>query len=253
MVEVAKNWSAKLYPDLEQAGGLPDALQAMLTKLPGELKVEGLGAAGLVYASVRRESRSSQVMIAASHRAFHADFWDRGVQYGSGWAKSLEDVAVAIHAFVVMRVDADTLKGTYRWVNVSEHALLHERGPEAFVERAWQDHLAWLSREPPKSREGALLPLVAACMSRPRLRRLMPYTSMDRLCFSRTTGYPYTCECPRAFPLGDGRFAMSTSDTGLPPIEGDAEAIAARLEAELAPDCPAAIHGTADDERYRAT
>ena len=253
MVEVAKNWSAKLYPDLEQAGGLPDAIQAMLTKLPGELKVEGLGAAGLVYASVRHEARSSQVMIAASHRAFHADFWDRGVQYGNGWAKSLEDVAVAIHAFVVMRVDADTLKGTYRWVNVSEHALLHERGPEAFVERAWQDHLAWLESEPPTSAEGELLPLVRACMKRPRLRRLMPFTSLDRLCFSRTTGYPFTSECPPAFPLGGGRFGVAMSDAGLPRFEGDAEAIAARLEAELAPDCPAAIHGTADDEGYRAT
>jgi hypothetical protein len=247
MAEVAKKWSKDLYPDLEKAGGLPQALQPLLARFPGDLKVEGLDEPFLVYASVKSGSRSSQVMIAAEHRAFNADFWAQGVQYGSGWAKSLDDVADAIHAFQGDGLGAAALRAGYPWVRVYDQAFIHERGAAAFVEDAWQRIVDWLAKEPPESHQGRLLPLLRACMERPRLRRLLPFTSHDRLCFSRTTGYPYTTECPPAFPLGDGLFRMDKASVEGPPVDGDAESIARALDGVLAPNCPAAAHGTADD------
>jgi hypothetical protein len=77
----------------------------------------------------------------------------------------------------------------------------------------------------------------------------MPFTSLDRLCFSRTTGFPFTSECPPAFPLGHDRFRLEEAHAGASPLDGDAACIAQALEASLAPDCPAAVHGTADDLR----
>lgn len=245
MPEVAKKWSQKLYPDLEKFGGLPQALQPLLAKLHGELMAEGLDKPFIVYASVRRESRSSQVMIARNHRAFSTDFWDQGVQYGSGWAKSLEDVAAAIHGFLVHRLDAAALKASHSWVGVLEQAFVHECGATAFVEHAWQGYVTWLAKEPPQSAEHKLLPLIRACMTRKRLRLLMPFTSHNHLCFSRTTGFPYTDECPPAFPVGDG-FRMHRVDACTGPVDGDAETIARALEDSLSPSCPPAYHGTAE-------
>lgn len=238
--------SRKLYPDLEKAGGLPQVLQPILERLGGGLLVSELEEPFVVYASVTRADRHSQVMIAAEHRAFSVDFWCHGVQYGHGWAGSPEDVAIAIHAFQVDRLNATTLESRFGWVRVYELAFVHESGPAAFVEDAWRKYVESLGKEHPGSSCASLLPLIRACMERPRLYRLLPFTSMNRLCFSRTTGYPYTSECPPAVPVRDGWFAFQQGGTGAR-TEGDASSIALALEAALAPDCPAAVHGTAKD------
>lgn len=247
MPEVAKQWSKELYPELETAGGLAQALQPFLARFPGDLKVEAPDESFIVYASVRSGSRSSQVMIAAEHRAFSVDFWAQGVQYGSGWATSLDDVGQAIYAFQGTRLGAAALQADYPWVRVYDQAFIHECEPAAFVEDAWQSNLDWLANEPPESHQGRLLPLLRACGQRPRLRSLLPFASHDRLCFSRTTGYPYTTECPPAFPLGDGRYRIEKASAEDAPVDGDAEFIALVLEGALAPECPGAVHGTAND------
>lgn len=244
---LAKKWSEKLYPELEQAGGLRQALQPLLSKLSGELVVKGLPEPFSVHASLTRGARSSSVAIAVEHRAFHAGFWTQGVQYGSGWATSLEDVAAAIHGFLLEQLDPAGLMSHHPWVRVPQQAFAHEQGPTPFVEDAWQSHLDWFAKEPPESELGRLLPLLRACRSRPRLRRLLPCTSHERLGFSRTTGYPYTNECPAVFPLGDGRFRMDGAAAGVSPVDGDAASIAEALDAALPADCPAAVHGTANE------
>jgi hypothetical protein len=42
----------------------------------------------------------------------------------------------------------------------------------------------------------SLQPVVAAAAADPDLRRLFPFTSMNRLCFSRSSRYPWTFDCP---------------------------------------------------------
>lgn len=41
-----------------------------------------------------------------------------------------------------------------------------------------------------------LRPVLAAACEDPELRRLFPFQSMNRLCFSRCSEYPYTLDCP---------------------------------------------------------
>jgi hypothetical protein len=117
----------------------------------------------------------------------------------------------AVRAFLVERVDAAGLCARAPWVELCDHASAHEQGAAAFVEQAWQRTLAKLGEEPPDSVMGRLLPLVRACAGRPRLRALMPYTSLDRLCLSRTTGYPYASACPPVSPTGANRFRIHAS------------------------------------------
>lgn len=41
-----------------------------------------------------------------------------------------------------------------------------------------------------------LLPLMQAAAQYPELRQLMPFTSLNNLCFSRYTDYPFGCDLP---------------------------------------------------------
>jgi hypothetical protein len=107
------------------------------------------------------------------------------------------------------------------------------------------------------------LPLIEAAKKRPELRQLFPFTSLYSICFSRTTGYPFTADCPHATPIGDGRFrAYSTkykivnrSNEGFNYKEavdevigeGSAEEVIEMLVANLPPDCGPAVSGTAED------
>jgi hypothetical protein len=42
----------------------------------------------------------------------------------------------------------------------------------------------------------ALRPVIAAASAVPQLQALFPFTSVNRLCFSRCSDYPYTVDCP---------------------------------------------------------
>jgi hypothetical protein len=245
MPDVAKHWNAALYPEIEAAGGLPQALQPFLSALPSGLLATGFDPPSRSYATVNRKPRSCQLLIAATHRAFSVDFWHQGVALGHGSVSSLAEAARAIHAFLAELASAQTLRSSFPWVDIRPAAAVHEKGPRAFVEHAWQENVRWLEREPASSCMSRLLPLVRACMLRPRLRRLMPFTSHDRLCFSRTTGYPFTLECPPAFPMGQGTFRIEREGGGS--FDGNAAEVAAALEECLADDCGAAAHGTAEN------
>jgi len=249
MAEIAKATQADLYPDVVAAGGLPQALRVMLDRLPGGLTVAGLEKPFILYAQVKRGLRSSQVMVAANHRAFSCDFWHQGVQYGHGWAGSLDKVALAIHAFQVEGRSAGDLRASFSWITVLDEAFLHEGGAAKVVEAAWQSIVQWLKKEPAESPMRRLLPLLLACMDRPRLRGLLPFTSHDHLCFSRTTGSPYTADCPSAvWSEPDRAFRMQApASVGVQPFIGDAAAVAERIESNLPAGCGPAVHGTAND------
>jgi hypothetical protein len=45
----------------------------------------------------------------------------------------------------------------------------------------------------------ALRPVVESAFAAPELRALFPFISMNRLCFSRCTQFPFTDDCPLTF------------------------------------------------------
>jgi hypothetical protein len=108
---------------------------------------------------------------------------------------------------------------------------------------SWQDLERWLVLDKPAHLNG-LLPLVLEGAKRLQLRRLLPFTSMNRLCFSRTTGYPYSYDCPLAWPVEGGLFRVVSADEQTVLGEGDAARAADILAASLPQDCGPAIHGT---------
>ena len=88
--------------------------------------------------------------------------------------------------------------------------------------------------------------IVLEAANRPELRRLYPFTSVETLHFSRTTGFPFTRDCPFAVPIEGGRFRVMAADRKLVLGEGDAVQAADMLVANLPRNCGPAIHGTAE-------
>jgi hypothetical protein len=130
-------------------------------------------------------------------------------------------------------------------VQPSQNAASHQRGAEIFVIKRWEDLERGLaSGKFPYL--NTLLPLVVEAAKRPELRRLLPFTSLTNLCFSRTTGYPYTRDCPCMAVLDSGLFRVIASDRKTILGEGNAVRAADLLVANLPQNCGAAIHGTAE-------
>jgi len=233
-----------LCPELRQGGSLAAAVQAALEVILSTLPVHD--PLGHGYARVEDNHRHCQVMVALEHRQFSVEFWDRGVVYGHLWCADLATVARAIQAFVERRCTSEDLARFWPESTIEAQARAHELGE--LVDYAWTEYLR---RDVDSTTPEHLRELFMAAATRPRLRRLMPFLSMGRLCFSSRTGWPYTSECPMIRVLASGECQVFPSWLGeqrVPIFSGSvAEAVAAAEDA-LPPSVTGARDGTAEND-----
>src|SRR4026209_2520813 len=105
-MELAKGINVDLYPDVATAGDLPNALNNALAELSSPLRAQAAGIINFIpYARTEGGSRSCQLYIASHERLFIFDFWTKGVMYGKGASRSLNDVAQAMHFWIVEEPD----------------------------------------------------------------------------------------------------------------------------------------------------
>lgn len=242
-----------LYPELQH-----EAYHALVRRLivdAGYVLEEGDG--------FRAGDRFAQVSHAALERLFMFDLWCKGVCYGQGQTEDPRAMADAIGAFVVGGASVEEMHRRFPWVRFGEVARAHEAG--RLVDETWRWRLE-------RSDElGQLLrPLIEACARRSRLRALLPFTSLNTLLFSRTTGYPYdsmvACARPVHDPMRTGRYVEQfvpgtyevfvrsrepTAPADRAPQSfgtGDADWAAAALERQVPPSWGPAVDGTKEDE-----
>lgn len=243
-IENSKSSNPPQFSDLARVRGLSAALQRVFDELSADLRpsqVESVPGC----ASIRKGSRHSHVTT-LSERNFHIDLWCQGVQYGSGWTSDLREVARTAVAFHLETAAINDIAARFEWLNPNEQAASHEQGAEFFVTKKWQDLQRWVASDQ-RSHLYGLVSLVLEAAKRPELRRLLPFTSLALLCFSRTTGYPYSHDCPIAWAVMGGLFRVAATDQQTILGEGDAARAADLLVANLPQNCGPAIHGTAED------
>jgi hypothetical protein len=242
--DVNKVLDPALYPDLLEAGGLSPALQHVLPLSAG-LCVTKADVTSPGWASASKGSRCSQVCVALHQRLFNVAFWNQGVPYGNGWTGDLTEVARAIEAFQVHEASTTSMTSAFSWF-VSEQGILHERGADAYVAERWrrmEEGFTSGARQTPTRKR--LAAIVSEAAKRAELRQLYPFTSMDTLHFSRTTGFPFTRDCPFALPTEEGGYRVMSADGKLVLGEGGAIQAVNWLVANLPRDCGPAVHGTA--------
>jgi hypothetical protein len=253
--EVGDSGRSRFYSDITQAGGLGRAVQAQLMAIGSPLRVKKAepGFTGLLpfdWEVVEQKRRFSQIRMAKHQRLFLLDFWDHGVCLAHGSTPSLSTVAEVIHYWLAEAVSTGELRSQFPFVVVKYAAESHEEGADAEVERQWQ---AVYDRVKSVAFMAALAPLVEKAMGVPVLRQLFPFTSLNRLCFSRCTGYPYSGDCPSVWPTrwreppGPPESYTVGDPKGNVLGQGDASEAVELIVRHLPPNCGPAIQGTADD------
>lgn len=189
-----------LYPDIYVGGSLAGVLQAALTA--GGSALTAQQPLGRFSAAVDHWDRRSHISIAAEKRLFLVKFGHRGVEYGHMSDGDLGVVATAIARFLEQRATIYEMVAGFSAFATSDEGRAHEAG--RLVEFTWEHLLANSSEYLP----AALVSLIGLAATVPMLRQLMPFTSHDYLCFSTTTGFPYSSNCPRVAPWRAGQFRV---------------------------------------------
>ncbi|HKE55328.1 MAG TPA: DUF6193 family natural product biosynthesis protein [Pyrinomonadaceae bacterium] len=238
-MEIAKD-IPELYPDLIEQGSLANALQAALRKIGSSLSISDLqkSVSFIVYARVESGHRFSQIYLGAKTRMFSCDFWNRGVSLAHGATPEIMELARAIDKWIAFGWSTGELASAFHFVQVKPTAATYERGEE--VEMRWRQYLASVGERFPE-----LTAFVSAAAAEPKLRQLFPFTSLNRFCFSRCTGYPFTHDTPEVVPLGSDEYEVISS-SGESLGRSNAAGAVALAVAALPPDCGPAVPGTAD-------
>jgi hypothetical protein len=238
-MEVAKN-IPEFYPDLIEQGGLANALQVALHEIGSQLSVSKLDKPlPLAFAHVASGHRFSQIYIGATTRMFSFDFWNRGVCLADGATPEILETVRSIDKWISTGCSTDELESAFRFIQVEPIAAVYERGEE--VEMRWREYLSSLGKRFPE-----LTAFVATAAAEPQLRQLFPFTSLNRFCFSRCTGYPFTRDTPCVVPLDRNEYEVM-SCTGVSLGRGNAADAVALVIAALPPNCGPAVPGTAEE------
>lgn len=246
--EVLKEIDATVYPDIAKAGSLHVAISKSLSDVGSDLIADGTKVNDFMpYARVEVGSRFSQIHIAGGQRLFLFDFWSEGVMFGNASCENILDVARSIHAWIVDNASIEKMSSLFSFFSPTESGKAYEAG--IYVEHQWQSLLlGWRKQEKSFGAPGRTPTLlIEAAMKRSELRQLYPFTSLISLCFSRTTGYPFTKDCPRIEPQGGGIYWVYAPDSFEILGKGTVEEVLDIVVKQLPPNYGPAVSGTADD------
>jgi hypothetical protein len=190
------------------------------------------------------------IFIGSESRWFHINGKRQGVQLLSGSTPDLGELARAAAGW---RAGAGLreIQKDAPFIEVSELAEAHERGPAEAVTVQWRlllDTLRQKAQRDDLARR--TLALAEAASAEPKLRQLYPFTSHWSLHFTTCTGFPYSWDVPFVDPLPTGRYRVGGPSRGTVIGETDtAEQAIALVAAGLPADCGPAVTGTANDLR----
>jgi hypothetical protein len=221
-------------------GGLKNALNFEFHKINSPLTVlddEALSKLPVTYARVEKEKKFSQIYLAADEKLYLPDFWRDGVCLAHGQADNLTELAKALDFWLCEDVTTKKLSEVFRFILPNDKAMAFDEGRE--IEYAWEAiHM--------DSSRIDLQAFVTLAIKDEILNKLFPFTSLNRLCFSRCTGYPYTSDTPIVIPVGDQKYEVRAPDNY---SLGSGTAVEAlRIIREQLPlNIKPAIKGTAED------
>lgn len=193
----SKTTILKMYPELENVGGLGNAIENELKKLNSALRVSKNNELDIIpftYARIENGQKFSQVYIGAEEKIYLPDFWKEGVCLANGHTKDISELSKAIEFWLCNDISTKELSEKFSFVKPNEKAFAFDNNKE--VEYAW--NLILKDQSKPRAELNAFLKLA---INDDILNKLFPFTSLYTLCFSRCTGYPYdTIDLPNVTP-----------------------------------------------------
>lgn len=234
-----------MYPELDAAGGLGNALNAEFIRLDSCLKIlsnSSLDKMPFPHSIVEKGKKFSQIYLAANEKLYLPDFWKEGVCLAHGATDNLVDLAKCLDFWLCKDVTTEKLSVTFSFINPSDKAVAFDENRE--IDFTWRLIQTDDSRADLKA-------FVDLAINDVILSRLFPFTSLYTLCFSRCTGYPYTYDTPTVTPIGRSVVGRDQYEVKLPGNKiagrGSAAEVLAIVKANLPPGIQPAVKGTAEN------
>lgn len=108
-----------MYPEIEKAGGLTNALNLEFAKINSLLKVStngDLDKLPFTYARVENGGKFSQIYIAAEEKLYLPDFWRDGVCLAHAQTSNILDVVQAVDFWLNHDVSTQVLAERFNFV-----------------------------------------------------------------------------------------------------------------------------------------
>lgn len=193
-----------MYPELENAGGLSNAINLELTKINSFLRVtieEKHIKIPVIYARVENGKKFSQICIASEETLYLSDFWRDGVCLAHASTNSISELVKAVDYWLTQNVSTYELAKQFNFVKPGDKAEIFDANKE--VEFTWNFLVA-------EDDSLGLKEFVKLASNNEILNKLFPFTSLYTLCFSRCTGFPFdTKDLPSVTPVEFAHFVMS--------------------------------------------
>ncbi|MBF4518890.1 hypothetical protein IRZ71_21245 [Flavobacterium sp. ANB] len=171
--------------EIKETGGISVALNREFARINSSLKVLGSENGehiNLTSAIVENENKFSQIGI-TDKKDYGLDFWRDGVYLAVGRAKDIQELAKVLDFWLCQDVTTKSLCENFTFVRSEEGAAEFDEGRE--IEYIWT---CFLEKDDNYS---GLSEFIILAAKDPILSNLFPFTSMDTLCFSKCTGYPF--------------------------------------------------------------
>jgi len=228
-----------MYPEIEKAGSLGNALDIEFTQIKSFLRVDrnyGTDKAPLTYAVVLNNDKFSEVYTAVNEKLYVPDFWRDGVCLANGSTSDIAQLIKSIDFWLRNDVTTEELTDKYSFIKPTAKSSAFDEGKE--VEFTWNVILNDNSRKELKE-------FVNLAINDEILSKLFPYISLNALCFSHSTGYPYTTDIPVIIPVAGNRFEVRTHNQNLIGIGTAVEALQL-VKDNLPLNIGPAVKGTAE-------
>jgi hypothetical protein len=232
----------ELYPEIDEAGDLSNALNMEFEKINSSLRVavdEDLNNLPFAYAMVENGKKYSQIYLAAETKLYLLDYWRDGVCLANGSIDNIRTLVESLNFWLSSDINTTILSDKFKFVKVNAKSKAFDEHRE--VEYTWHEMLN-------DSDKSELSDFIKLAIKDEVLSTLFPFTSVGRLCFSQCTGYPYTYDTPIVIPIPfeNGIYEIRSSNDA---FIGKGIAIDALeiVKANLPNDIKPAIRGTSDD------
>lgn len=228
-----------MYYKIAKVSDINEALNIEFAKINSPLKVaiDDESHPPFSYARIENKKRFSQVYVAAEEKIYLPDFWKEGVCLANGSISDITQLAEVIDFWLSNDVTAKQLSEKFSFVKLADKAIAFDEGVE--IEYTWNFILN-------DSSTVELKDFVSLAVKDEILKWLFPFTSLNSLCFSRSTGYPYTNDIPIVIPVTKDIFEVRLHNNKLLGRGTAAEALIV-VKQNLPANIGKAVKGTADD------
>jgi Family of unknown function (DUF6193) len=195
-----------LYPDLDAVGGLSSAISVYLkTRFNDPERAIIFERQRETWATLKKGPRFIQMTIASNCRLFVASIWHKGRRLGGLTSVQLEEITGACADILLGESSVVALQERYPALDPTTWEEHHELSAEEEVAAEWE-----AVKDAARTEWPDLMPLVEKLVKQSPFNGLFPFFSINALCLSNKTTYPYVGEYPVVVGVAPNTFEIKT-------------------------------------------